>query len=128
MNQKTDIEIEERINDCLKNKSKHVEWLCQNKTEKQLEQLIKRIEKMYEFALLKQITRHVELIDLWKDEINTALKNLSNFENLYAILKKMRKNKKLTSYEKMIVDINYDWLVYRIYDLAGDEIKTVVEK
>ncbi len=128
MNQKTDIEIEERINDCLKNKSKHVEWLCQNKTEKQLEQLIKRIEKMYEFALLKQITRHIELIDLWKDEINTALKNLSNFENLYAILKKMRKNKKLTSYEKMIADINYDWLVNRIYDLAGDEIKIVIGK
>ena len=123
MNQKTGIEIEERINDCLKNKSKHVEWLCQNKTENQLEQLKKRLEKMYEFAVLKQITRHIELIDLWKDGVNTALKNLSNFENLYAILKKMRKNKKLTSYEKMIADINCDWLVNRRYDLAEDEIK-----
>ena len=123
MNQKTDLEIEESIINCLQNKSKHVEWLCQNKTENQLKQLIKRLEKMYEFAVLKQITRHIELIDLWKDEVNTSLKNRSNFENLYAILKKIRKNKKLTSYEKMIADINYDWLVNRIYDLAEDEIK-----
>lgn len=50
----------------------------------------------------------------------------SNFENLYAILKKMEKFKKLTSYEKMIVDINYDWFRNRVYDLP--EIKITEAK
>jgi hypothetical protein len=117
MNLKTDIEIEEKINECIQNRSRHVEWLCQNKTEKQLDQLLKRIEKMHEFAVREQIAKHVELINLWKEEITVAMKNLANFENLYVILKKMRKNKKITSYERMFVDFNYDWFYNRIYDL-----------
>jgi hypothetical protein len=114
---KTDIEIEEKINECIENKTKHVEWLCQNKTEKQLEQLLIRIENLYEFTVRKQMTRDADLINLWKDAVNTAIEYRSSFENLYVILKKMKKYKKLTSYEKMIVDINYPWFRHRIYDL-----------
>ena len=49
-------------------------------------------------------------------------------EKMDILWKKMRKNKKLTSYEKMIADINYDWLVNRIYDFTGDEIEIVEGK
>jgi hypothetical protein len=117
MNLKADIEIEEKINECIQNRSRHVEWLCQNKTEKQLEQLLKRLEKLHEFAVREQIAKHVELINLWKEEITVAMKNLANFENLYVILKKMNKKKKIISYERMFVDFNYDWFYNRIYDL-----------
>ncbi len=123
MNIKTDIEIQEKINDCILNKSRYVEWLCQNKTERQMKQLLQRIEKMYEFAVHNKIIKHTELVDLWKDQVNTALKNFSNFENLYAILKKMKKMKKITSYERMFVDKNYDWFYNRIWRLTEEEIE-----
>ncbi|MFA5782140.1 MAG: hypothetical protein WC868_07715 [Bacteroidales bacterium] len=123
MNIKTDIEIQEKINDCILNKSKYVEWLCQNKTERQMKQLLQRMEKIYEFAVQNKINKHIELVDLWKDQVNTALKNFSNYENLYAILKKMKKNKKTTSYERMFVDKNYDWFYNRIWGLTEEEIK-----
>ena len=126
MNPKTDTEIREKINDCLLNKSKHVEWLCQNKTEKQLRQLLKRLEKMNEFAIPNQTTAHMELIGLWNEEVKAAMKNISDFENFYIILKKMKKNKKLTKYGRMIVDMN--WFYNRIYDLTEEEIKIVEGK
>ena len=126
---KTEIEIQEKINDCILNKSKYVEWLCQNKTERQMEQLLKRVDKLHEFAVCDKMAKRIELIELWKDQLNTALKNFSNCENLYIILKKIRKpNKKLTSYERMVVDINYDWFVNRIYGLTEEEIKIVEVK
>ena len=122
---RTDNEIQEKINDCMLNKSKYVEWLCQNKTEKQMEKLLHDLEKMYEFAVQKKITNHIKLIELWKDQVCTAMKNYSNYEHLYTILKKFNKNKKITSFERMIVNNNHDWFYNRIYDLAEEEIKIV---
>jgi heme oxygenase len=118
MTLKTDSEKKEKINECILNKSKHIEWLCQNKTEKQLEQLLKRLEKMNEFVDLNQTVSHIELISLWKEEVKSALKNFSDFENFYIILRKMKKNKKITKYERMIADMNHDWFYNRIYDVA----------
>jgi len=51
---RTDIEIQEKINDNILNKNKYVEWLCQNKTEKQMEKLLHNLEKMYKFAVQKK--------------------------------------------------------------------------
>ena len=122
---RTDNEIQEKINDCMLNKSKYVEWLCQNKTEKQMEKLLHNLEKMYKFAVQKKTTNHIQLINLWKDQVNTALKNYSNYKHLYTIIKKFNKNKKITSFERMIVNNNHDWFYNRIYDLAEEEIKIV---
>ena len=92
---RTDIEIQEKINDNILNKNKYVEWLCQNKTEKQMEKLLHNLEKMYKFAVQKKTTNHIQLINLWKDQVNTALKNYSNYKHLYTIIKKFNKKIKL---------------------------------
>lgn len=118
---KTNVEIQEKINDCLLNKSRYVEWLCQNKTEKQMEKLSERIDKIYHVAVSDNMTKHIELIEIWKDTVSKALKKFSNYEHLYVILKKMRKNRKITSYERMVVDINHDWFYDRIYDLPEED-------
>ena len=90
---KPDSEIQEKINDCKENKMQYVEWLCQNKTEKQLERLLKRFDKLYEFAVHNKIVNHIELINLWKDQVNTSLIRLYNFDDYYTILKKIRNGK-----------------------------------
>jgi hypothetical protein len=129
MEMKTDSEIQKKINDCIQNKSSYVEWLCQNKTEKQLELMLKRINKLYVFAIANRLVKHIELIELWKEQINTALKQLDNYGNLYAILKKVRKRKaKLTAYERMIAQNNDEWFVKRIYDIPDEKIEIVEEK
>lgn len=116
-------EVEEKIQDCIQNEKKHVEWLCQNQTEKQLERKLKSIQKLLDFALHNNIARHVVLIGLWKDQINKAIKNRSNYEHLYLILKKFRSKKKTTAMERIIIDDNYEWFYYRIYDLDEDDFK-----
>jgi len=128
MKMKSDAEVQEKINECILNKGKYIEWLCQNKTEKQLELMLKRIDKLYVFAISNRLLKHIELIELWKEQINAALKQLDNYGNLYAILKKVRKRKtRLTSYERMIAQNNDEWFVNRIYDLPLEEIETVEE-
>lgn len=120
---KTDAEIQDKITDCKQNKMQYVEWLCQNKTEKQLEKLLKRFDKLSEFAVYNNIVGHIELIDLWKDQVNTALRILPNSEHLYNVLKKMNRNKKLSFHEKLVRDCNYEWFYNRIYGLVEEEIK-----
>jgi hypothetical protein len=61
---KSDAEVQEKINDCKLNKSKYIEWLCQNKTEKQLESMLKHINKLYVFAIANRLVKHIELIEL----------------------------------------------------------------
>ena len=125
---KTETEIQEKINDCKQNKMRYVEWLCENKTEKQLEQLLKRFDKLYEFAVRNKIVNHIELIDLWKEQVNTSLIRLYNFDDYYSILKKIRNGKKLTFHEKIVRDNNYEWFYNRIYGLTAEEIKIVEGK
>ncbi|OFY67582.1 MAG: hypothetical protein A3H98_03605 [Bacteroidetes bacterium RIFCSPLOWO2_02_FULL_36_8] len=120
---KPDSEIQEKINDCKENKMQYVEWLCQNKTEKQLERLLKRFDKLYEFAVHNKIVNHIELINLWKDQVNTSLIRLYNFDDYYTILKKIRNGKKFTFHEKIVIKNNYDWFYNRIYGLPPDEKK-----
>ncbi|MEK7719589.1 MAG: hypothetical protein AAB347_08275 [Bacteroidota bacterium] len=119
----TEDEVEGKILDCIQNERKYVEWLCQNLTEKQLERKLNSIEKLLEYALHNNIVRHVVLIELWKDQINKAIKNRSNYEHLYLILKKIRGKKKTTLYERMIMDNNYQWFYYRIYDMDEEDVQ-----
>lgn len=88
--------------------------------------MLKRINKLYLFAVTKKLVKHIELIELWKEQINAALKHIDNYGNLYAILKKIRKPKgKLTAYERMIAQNNEEWFVDRIYEVKVDEKEIV---
>ena len=120
---KTNLEIQEKINDCIQNKEEYVEWLCQNQTEKQLEKLLKQLEGMYECAELEQMANHTELIKLWKDQVISALKNLGNYGECYAILKKIRNSKKLTQFERWLASNNDGWYSKRIYNPAKKEFE-----
>lgn len=42
--------------------------------------------------------------------------------NLYEILKKIRRDRKLSSYEQLVVDCNYDWFINKNYGLPSEEI------
>lgn len=125
---KTAAEILLKINDCIQNKSQYVEWLCENKTEKQLELLKKKIDNLLAVAIRNNITDHITLINLWKDQIDTAITKYSNLEHLYVVLRKIKKNKKLTSHEQLVVDCNYDWFVNKNYGLPSEEIKIADER
>ena len=119
----TDAEVEEKILDCIENKEKYVEWLCQNQTEKQLRLKLKTVEELMEYAVKNKIARHCVLIELWKDQFKTALKNLLIYEDHYKVFKKIKAEKKQTSSEKMMFEINFDWINYRLYDVPPKIIK-----
>lgn len=52
-----------------------------------MEYLLSHLDKMLEYAVNINLTRHLKLIELWKDQANSALKNLLNNDNLCLILK-----------------------------------------
>lgn len=122
---KTAAEIQLKINDCIENKLQYVEWLCENKTEMQLERLKNKIEKLVVVAKRENITEHIMLITLWQEHINCALDKMDKKGNLFEILKKIRRDRKLSSHEQLVVDCNYDWFVNKNYGLPTEEIKIV---
>ncbi len=120
---KTDIELQEKINDCIQNKEEYVEWLCQNKTEKQLEKLEKKLDILYETAVSRKIKNHVQLIELWKEQVNSAIINLYNFGDFYTILKKMKRKSKTTQFERWFANNHYEWFNTRLRNSA-EEVKS----
>lgn len=125
---KTSTEIPFKIKDCIAHKSEYVEWLCENKTEKQLEQFKRKIDSLLASAMQYSGTEHIKLINLWKDQIETAIRQYSNQEHLYIVLRKMGKNKKITSHERLIMDCNYDWFYRKLYGLTAEKMKIVKGK
>lgn len=112
----SDKDVEEKILDYQRNEVWYVEWLCQNKTEKQLISMSKQIDKFLAFAQRNNLERHVVLINLWKDHVEKAMKYRDNYENLYIILKKLKNKRRISSYERMFVDHNFDWFNTRLYN------------
>jgi hypothetical protein len=88
---------------------KNIITLAQNNTEIQLKVMLKKITAFSKQANSNQCPNLVLLYAEQQEQIKQALKLIAGHEEKYTIIRKLRKQIKLTAFEKKVLNFNPGW-------------------
>ena len=100
----------EQLEELKRNADKHIIQLAQSHTETQLNKMLKQLTASSQKAAENQYTNlvqyYAEVSELIKQAINLIIKH----EEKYTIIRKLKKQQKLTAFEKQVLNFNPNWL------------------